>query len=347
MSQEYTMIFEQHLDADGNVMETKAVHPKTLEHQAKAREGQSYQPSKMPPKDLVHVKGERTADGEFIVTDIRRSGTTSTKLAQNLYGDSPEMAELSSDEKEQMFEGYASPEQVEIEGRTFTVGGPLSGEITNLDKASSDEALRLVTDAEKNMGLSLHMEHNTIEALRQSEVQARMARNAAPEQVSTQALYLARDAKTGKTFASVNEPEAGSVDRMTKIQLGKDDMGRSIVTEFELDKTSKNFYQEAQEAGKYPKGDLGRVGVVQGSLNIREGEPLLINNQQLDSLRASNPEAYERRCDLLNEVSGVYAELTSEKLRTHTQHVQDLEQAPERMAAHQKRMADQGLDMGR
>ena len=196
------------------------------------------------------------------------------------------------------------------------------------------------------MELSLHMEQNTIEAVRRAEMQARMARNAVSEQDSAKTLYLARDLETGQTFASINEPEVDSVDRMTKIHLGKDDMGRAIVTGFELDETSKNLYEQAQAAGQYPKGDLENVGVVQGSLDIQKGEPLLVNDQQLDSLKTSNPEEYGRRCDLLNEVIGAYAELTSENLRTHRQHVQDLEQAPERVAAREARLAEQGIDQG-
>lgn len=342
MSQEYTMIFEQHLDAEGNVMETTAVHPKRLEDQQKAREGQTYQPSKMPPKDMVYVKGERTADGEFIVKSISRSGTTSTKLAQNLYGDAPEMNEFSSDEKEALFGAYSSPEQVEIEGRTFTKGGPLSGEITNLEKAGTQETIKLFSQAEGNMGVSLHMDHNTQEALRQSEMQKRIARNAEAEQGQAvdKSIRFGLSAK-GQYFSEVVDRDAAPLEGAHTVTLSFQDneVGQPVISEIKLD--GKNFEMQAQryDADVDLEEALRPENVSVFSLNMQTGNTMheaYVVNAELERM---GPEGEA----MIAGVKASYQELSAEKVRTLEEHGKDLARAQARVAER----ADQGFEMGR
>lgn len=332
MSEKYQMFFETYLEDTqfNHKGETVSVHPKTLQHQKESMMGRTVTPSKMTQKDTVCITGLKNEQGEFVVESISRSGSSVTALAQELYPQDGSESLTPKDEKEAAFEAYTSPQSVEIEGMEFSVDGPLAGKIVDLERASSDGAHDLFEAAEKNMELSLHMNHNIGDAVRE---QRDAASRAEVENLSqTQTFYLGIDAETGKKFASREEPSPESAPHMTSIQMGKVN-DKAVIIGFEVhDRVNGKTFAFS--------GKDQEETVSLGVLDLKVGEPLLVNDKKLDALSGA---AKNNANAFLNEVNQAQHEITGEKIRTRAVHRNDLELAPQRMAAHEARM-EIGMD---
>ncbi len=322
MSEKYQMFFETYLEDTqfNHKGETVSVHPKTLESQKESMMGHAVTPSKMTQKDTVCITGLKNEQGEFVVESISRSGSSVTALAQELYPQDGSESLTPKDEKEAAFEAYTSPQSVEIEGVEFSVDGPLAGKIVDLERASSDGAHDLFEAAEKNMELSLHMNHNIGDAVREQR--------AAVEQAQSQTLYMGYDMQ-GNAFASKEAQEASW---QMSVDVSKDDMGHAVVSGFKMDPRDVALVENMQAQGQFPMGDVQDIGITQCGFDIKVGEPLLVNTQARDALDA---DAQKGANDLIKEVVGVYPEMSGgEALRTREDHERDLMRAPERVAEH-------------
>ncbi len=220
MSEKHTMVFER--DLDNGTFE--ALHKGTMEQRAKATEGQAMSAADAPNKDTYYITGSKGEDGAFVIDEIHRSGASTVRFAQRVQADEG----LSQDRRNEEFEAYTHPEHVDVEGVRFSVGGPMSGEVKDLELATSDRAYKTFENAEKYLETAaVHINHGVGEAVHANQ----KAEREAPGHVFEKQIAFGLE-QDGQLFAE----EVHSQDHMPGrdeclMQLGRDHDGQVVVTQ--------------------------------------------------------------------------------------------------------------------